>query len=223
MSCTGNMPLVHSSSSHFVAFTTLTSVGCLSHTYFDVQQYSTFPCSRTDRIARDVQTRSKRAAAALQLATQQAESGLDTNVAAEAAAMQIECQHWISAQSKPQKTFKDAHHSHCSPAEYQHTQPECDSHDVSSSHGVQSVSNGPGCDDAGHLQASVVPSISADLTQNGSVLLTEAGTHSKAAEQLRVAQKGAETSPVPNRYVRFSAPGKTQDVALSRGLSRRAR
>ena len=169
-------------------------------------------------------TSPQRAVAALQLATQKAaESGLDTDVAAEAAAMQIECQHWISAQSKPQKTSKDADHSHCSPAEYQCTQPKCDSHDDSSSHGVRSVSNGPGCGDAGHLQASVVPSISADLTQNGSVLLTEDGTYSKPAEQLRVANKRTETSPVPNRYVRFSAPRKTQDVALSRGLSIRAR
>lgn len=146
-------------------------------------------------------TSPQRAVAALQLATQQAaDSGLDTDVAAEAAAMQINCQHWISAQSKPQKTPKDAHHSHCSPAEYQHTQPKSDSHDDSSSHGAQSVSNGQGCGDAGHLQASVVPSISADLTQNGSVLLTEDGTYSKPSEQLGVADKRTDTRPVPNRY-----------------------
>ena len=154
-------------------------------------------------------TSPQRAVAALQLANQHAaDSGLDTDVAAEAADMQMNCQHWISAQSKPQKTSRDAHHSHCNPAEYQPTQPKCGGHDVSSSHGVQSVSNGQGCGDAGHLQASVVPSISADLSQNGSVLLTEDETHSKPSEQLRVAHKRTDTSLVPNRYCHVPSNGR---------------
>ncbi len=160
-------------------------------------------CRKLTRLRCVLQTTSpQRAAEALQLAAQEEDSSTDADVAAEHAAMQAMCAHWISAQSRSVQTANNC--SHGKPAQHlqlhgglNNSMVQCIGH---------SSSSGSSCEDAGHLQACLVPSISADLSENGAVVLPEAGSCDRAAGQHQDGLKAAVTKPAPERYIiRLSA------------------
>ncbi len=136
-------------------------------------------------------TSPQRAAAALQPAAQEEDSPTDADVAAENAAMQAMCAHWISARSNSVQTANSR--SHGKPAKY----PQLDGGLDTSM--AQCAGHTSSCEDAGHLQACVVPSISADLSENGAVVLPEAGSCDRAAGHHQDGFNAAVTKPAPER------------------------
>jgi len=109
--------------------------------------------------------------------------------------MQAMCAHWISAQSRSVQTASSR--SHGKPAQHlqlhgglNNSMVQCIGH---------SSSSGSSCEDAGHLQACVVPSISADLSENGAVVVPEAGRCDTAPGQHQKGLKAAATKPAPER------------------------
>lgn len=140
-------------------------------------------------------TSPQRAAAALQPAAQEEDSPTDADVAAENAAMQAICAQWITAQTRSVQTANSC--SHGKPAQHlqlhgglNNSMVQCIGH---------SSSSGSSCEDAGHSQACVVPSISADLGENGAVVVPEAGSCDRARGQHQHDLKAAVTNPVYER------------------------
>lgn len=150
------------------------------------------PCRKLTSFSCDLQTTSpQRAVAALQLAVQHKELSGDADVAAENAAMQAICAHWISAQSHSAQTAKGR--SHGKPAEYPQRNGGLDNSIV------QCIGHSSSCEDVGHLQACLVPSIIADLSENGAVLLPAAGSCDSISGQHQDSLKAAFTNPTPER------------------------
>ncbi|DBA88907.1 TPA: hypothetical protein ACH3X2_000146 [Trebouxia sp. C0005] len=150
-------------------------------------------------------TSPQRAVAALQLAVQHKELSGDADVAAENAAMQAICAHWISAQSHSAQTAKGR--SHGKPAEYPQRNGGLDNSIV------QCIGHSSSCEDVGHLQACLVPSIIADLSENGAVLLPAAGSCDSISGQHQDSLKAAFTNPTPERRL-LKKERSTEAVAV---------
>ncbi|DBA85756.1 TPA: hypothetical protein ACH3X1_005317 [Trebouxia sp. C0004] len=158
-------------------------------------------------------TSPQHAAAALQLAAQEEDSPTDADVAAEVAAMQAMCAQWISAQSRSVQTANSR--SHGKPAHHPQLNGGLDNSVV------QCVCHSSSCEDAGHLQAYVVPSISADLRENGAVVLPEAGSCDRTPEQRPDGLKTALTNLAPERQCAISMFGLRRSFVKRPALWRR--
>ncbi|DBB06884.1 TPA: hypothetical protein ACH3X3_009543 [Trebouxia sp. C0006] len=162
-------------------------------------------------------TSPQRAAAALQPAAQEEDASTDVDVAAENAAMQAICAQWITAQTRSVQTANSC--SHGKPAQHlqlhgglNNSMVQCIGH---------SSSSGSSCEDAGHSQACVVPSISADLGENGAVVVPEAGSCDRARGQHQHDLKAAVTNPVYERQCAISMFGLRRSFVKRPALWRR--
>ncbi len=149
-------------------------------------------CGKLTKLRCVLQTTSpQRAAAALQPTAEEEDSSTDADVAAENAAMQAICAQWITAQSR--RVQRPNSRSHGKPAQYPQLNGGLDNSIV------RCIGRSNSCEDAGHLQACVVPSISTDLSENGAVVLPEAGSCDRTHEQHQDGLKAAVTNPAPER------------------------
>ncbi len=182
------------------------------------------PCDE-HLIGRLRRTSTQRAAAALQLAAQEEEdSTIDADVAVETAAMQIDCQRWITTQAKIQGVSVDGHEKHSQGCTHQpqpvqgivqqprHSQGcflqpgQVSQHDIDShvtglgADFHEAAGNGPG--DAGHLKAHDAPSFGAQLCCKYTVEQATDGVSADAPKMLEDMLKPAEITQAAERYVR---------------------